>query len=138
MHVRVVAFLLCAVLFFLMTGCGGNERASRDAFVGTWDGHTRRLVISADGRGREIVDSGCCTRVVTARFRLLNVRGTPTNAVATIRFTFVQINRGIFAETHRTPPTAGQVAALHLRRGVVKDEATTVTFCAADVDKCGL
>jgi hypothetical protein len=107
-------------------------------FAGIWDGHTRRLVIRADGRGREIVSSGCCTPVVTARFRLLKVSGTPETEVAIIKFIAVRVNKGIFAESHRPPPRAGQVATLRLARGVITDVATTGTFCAVGVEKCGL
>jgi hypothetical protein len=66
------------------------------------------------------------------------VRGTPTRAIATIRFTFARVDKGVFAALHRRPPHAGQVATFRLRRGVVTDEATKVTFCAENVYKCGL
>jgi hypothetical protein len=48
------------------------------------------------------------------------------------------VDQGVFAALHRRLPHAGQVATLRLRRGVVTDEATKVTFCAENVDKCGL
>jgi hypothetical protein len=126
---------IVVLLLLSLPACGGGHRATAGMFSGTWDGHTRRLVVTSDGRGREIVDSGCCTRVVTARFRFLHVSGTGTKAVATIRFTFVRIDRAIFAETNRRPPRAGQVGTLRLRNGVITDESTTVTFCARNVSR---
>jgi hypothetical protein len=121
-----------------LSACGGSDRSTPNRFAGHWSGHTRRLEISHDGRGREIVDDGCCSRVVTARFRLLHVSGTPAKAIATIRFTFARVDKGVLAALHRRPPHAEQLGTLRLERGVVTDEVTKVTFCAMNVDKCGL
>jgi hypothetical protein len=138
MDKRTMACLGALLVLLPLPACGGRDRATSSAFAGHWWGHTRRLVISPDGRGREIVDDGCCSRVVTARFRLLHVRGTPSKAIATIRFTFVRVDKRVFAALHRRRPHAGQVATFRLQHGVVTDEATKVTFCAVNVDKCGL
>jgi hypothetical protein len=138
MYGRAVACLGALLVLLPLPACGGGNRATPSTFAGHWAGHTRRLEISRDGRGREIVDDGCCSRVVTARFRLLHVKGTPAKAVATVRFTFARVDKSVFAALHRRPPHAGQVATLRLQRGVVTDEATKVTFCAVNVDKCGL
>lgn len=135
---RTIACFAASLVFLTLPACGGGYRSTPSPFPGHWSGHTRRLEISHDGRGREIVDDGCCSRVVTARFRLLHVTGTPAKAFATIRFTFARVDKGVFAALHRRPPQAGQVATLRLQRGVVTDEATKVTFCAENVDKCGL
>jgi hypothetical protein len=67
-----------------------------------------------------------------------SVNGTPSNAVARIRFTFVRLGKAVFAENYIRPFKSGQIGSLRLRRGVVTDELTTVTFCAKDLDKCGL
>jgi hypothetical protein len=80
------------------------------------------------------VDSGCCHRAITARFRVLHVSGTTSEADATIRFTYFRAEKGAF----RRPPRAGDVATLRLRHGVVTDDATKITFCATNVDRCGL
>jgi hypothetical protein len=138
MYGRAVASLGVLLALLPLPACGGSHRATPRTFAGFWEGHTRRLEISRDGRGREIVDDGCCSRVVTARFRLLHVRGTPAKAVATIRFTFARVDKAVFAALHRRPPHAGQIGTLSLQRGVVTDEATMVTFCAVNLDKCGL
>jgi hypothetical protein len=80
------------------------------------------------------VDSGCCHRAITARFRVLHVNGTTSEADATIRFTYFRAEKGAF----RRPPRAGDVATLRLRHGIVTDDATKITFCATNVDRCGL
>jgi hypothetical protein len=129
---------LATVLPFLLPACGGDHRATSGPFAGTWNGHTRRLVISPDGLGREIVDDGCCFRVVTARLRLLRVKGTPAKAVARFKFTSIRVDKGVFAENYIRPPKVGEVGTLRLRHGIVTDDLTTVTFCAINVDKCGL
>jgi hypothetical protein len=48
------------------------------------------------------------------------------------------VDKAVFAALHRRPPHAGQIGTLSLQRGVVTDEATMVTFCAVNLDKCGL
>jgi hypothetical protein len=105
---RTIACLGAFLVLVPLPACGGDDRATPSPFAGHWSGHTRRLEISRDGRGREIVDDGCCSRVVTARFRLLHVKGTPTKAVATIRFTFARVDQGVFAALHRRPRTPGR------------------------------
>ena len=137
MNRRRIAALV-TVIPVLLPACGGEHRTKPGPFAGFWSGHTRRLEINPEGRGREIVDDGCCYRVITARFRFLHVKGAPTNAVATIKFTFVRVDKPAFAENHIRPFKSGQVGTLRLQRGVVTDDLTTVTFCAENVDKCGL
>ena len=129
---RALAFL--GAFLLILPACGGDHRSAPSTFSGIWTGHTRRLIVGPDGRGREIVDSGCCHRAITARFRVLHVSGNSANAEAAIRFTYFWSEKGAY----RRPPRAGDVATLRLRHGVVSDEATMVTFCAINVDKCGL
>lgn len=135
----VVALLACG-----LTACDhsshhgaqgrSGHRATSGPFAGRWYGHTRRLLISRVGRGLEIVDDGCCSRVVTLRFRILRVR----DAVVTVKVITARVDRSVFASLHRPIPKTGQVGTLRLRHGVVTDRLTAATFCAMDVDKCGL
>lgn len=138
MRRQAIAYLGALLMAALLAACGGGDRAIVGTFAGQWSGHTRRLHIARNGEGREIVDDGCCSRVVTVRFRLLRVRGTPEEAEATTKITFARVDKDVFAALHRRPPHAGQIGTLRLRRGVLTDESTKVTFCAEDVDKCGL
>jgi hypothetical protein len=137
MSTRRIAALV-TILPVLLPACGGEHRTKPGPFAGHWWGHTRRLEINPEGRGREIVDDGCCNRVVTARFRILRVNGTPSNAVARITFSVVRLDKAVCRENHIRPFKSGQVGTLRLSRGVVTDDLTTVTFCAENVDKCGL
>jgi hypothetical protein len=66
------------------------------------------------------------------------VNGTPSNAVARITFSVVRLDKAVCRENHIRPFKSGQVGTLRLSRGVVTDDLTTVTFCAENVDKCGL
>jgi hypothetical protein len=116
----------------------GRTEDKAGPLAGYWWGHTRRLEINSEGQGREIVDDGCCHRVITARFRILRVNGTRASAVARVKFSFVRVDEAAFAENHIRPFKSGQVGTIRLRHGVVTDELTTVTFCAKNVDKCGL
>ena len=133
-----IASLSAVLLALVPATCGGSSGASVGTFAHHWWGHTRSLDVTRDGRGREVVDDGCCYRVITLRFRVLDVRGTPTRAVATIKVTSARIDKKVFAELHRRVPHVGQTGMLRLQHGVVTDELTQVTFCAETVDKCGL
>jgi hypothetical protein len=135
---RAISCFSAVLLVFIPATCSGAHKATAGPFAGHWWGHTRGLDITRDGRGREVVDDGCCYRVVTLRFRVLNASGTPTKAVATIKVTFARVDEKVFADLHRRVPRVGQIGTLRLRHGVVTDELTKVTFCARDVDKCGL
>jgi hypothetical protein len=120
MYPRRIAGVSALLVVFVLPACDeGPPRATVKTFVGFWSGHTRRLEITPDGRGREVIDSGCCRRAVTARFRLLHVTGTPTNAAATIRFTSARVDRSVFRELRRRPPHAGQVGTLRLLKGAI-------------------
>jgi hypothetical protein len=133
----VVAASVAIALVLLATACGSASRATAGLFTGYWWGHTRGLAIMRSGHGREIVDDGCCSRVITMNFRVLRVDGTRSKASAEIRVTFARIDKGVFLALHRRTPHSGQVGTLRLRRGVITDDLTGATFCAPDVDKCG-
>lgn len=53
------------------------------------------------------------------------------------KFSFVRLDKAVFAENHLRLVKSGQVGTLSLRRGVVTDALTTLTFCAKNVAKCG-
>ncbi len=98
--------------------------ASLSTFVGYWGGHTRGLRIGADREAREVVDSGCCTRVYELGFRLLSVRGTLTRGSATYRVqSFKRYPGGPRLRV-------GQVGRLVLRNGIVTNTLTEVYFCS--------
>jgi hypothetical protein len=66
---------------------------------------------------------------------VIRVTGTPTAADARIRVTAVRHWHGGFSGA---PPPVGQLGILRLRHGVVTDPLTRATYCAPNVDRCGL
>ena len=75
--------------------------------------------------------------LLALNFRVIAVSGTRPRAVARIRVTSARVDKEWIAEAHLPPPRAGQIGTLVLEHGVVTDELTGATFCAATVDKCG-
>jgi len=129
--------MLISLLLSILLALWGRAPANDSAFVGYWWGHDRGLKIRHDGRGFEGVDDSCCHRVIALNFRVIAVRGTRARAVGRIRVTSARVDKEWIAEAHRPPPRAGQVGTLVLEDGVVTDELTGATFCAAPVNKCG-
>jgi hypothetical protein len=110
---------------------GGTHASARSApkaslatFAGEWGGHTRGLQIARDGRARESVDDGCCTRVYDLTFRILSVTGTVTRATATYRVTAYSRHSG----GPRLHP--GRLGTLSLRNGIVTNRLTGVYYCS--------
>jgi hypothetical protein len=99
-------------------------RASLATFAGGWGGHTRGLQIARDGRARESVDDGCCTRVYDLAFRILSVTGTVTRATATYRVTAYLRHSG------GPRLRAGELGRLELRDGIVSNDLTGVYYCS--------
>jgi hypothetical protein len=101
-------------------------KADLATFVGHWGGHTRGLRISADGRGREYADSGCCMRAYDLSFQIETVTGTIRRATATYRVT-----RFKRYPTFDTPVMySGQMGELRLRDGVLTNRQSDDYFCS--------
>jgi hypothetical protein len=101
-------------------------KASLSTFVGHWGGHTRGLRISADGRGNEYADSGCCTRAYDLSFQIETVTGTIGRATATYRVTRFKRH-----PTFDTPVMhTGQMGELRLSNGVVTNRESDDYFCS--------
>jgi hypothetical protein len=106
---------------------GSSNRPAPNAtfatFAGYWGGHTRGLLINADGLGHEFVDDGCCIRDYDIRFRILSVTGSITHATATYR---VLASKPL----HRPALHAGERGLLRLRNGILTNTLTGVYFCS--------
>ena len=123
---RFLGLLLLACALVTAAAASAPRPATIATFAGDWWGHTRSLQITPTGQAREVVDDGCCTRVVSLRFRLLKPGGTVTDAAVPIRVTAV----GRWDEA--TPrPRIGQLGRLRLRDGIVADSLTGANFCHA-------
>jgi hypothetical protein len=83
-----------------------------------------RHQIARDGRARESVDDGCCTRVYDLAFRILSVMGPVTRATAIYRVTAYS--------RHNDGPRlrAGELGKLELRNGIVTNTLTGVYYCS--------
>ncbi|HET7567659.1 MAG TPA: hypothetical protein VFJ91_06685 [Gaiellaceae bacterium] len=129
--VSAVAAVLAAA------GCG--DRATPAMFAGSWSGHTRALTITADGRGRESIYSGCCHFVLAMRFRLSHAQGTPGRATATATVTRVRVGDRTAFTAASPPPRVGESGTIGLRDGVITESLTGTTYCSTRAKRwvCG-
>ena len=137
----VLQLLLSAALL-LGSGCGGAPHQSHpiakpgakfDAFAHTY-AHDRGLAIKPDGKGREVINSGCCQTVIDFSFELSNPTGTVGNATVTYRVTAVR--RWSRSWARRPRPSVGQHGRLSRKNRVITDSITGATFCDR-VPLCG-
>ena len=123
---RLLGLLVLACALVAAAAAAPPRPAAVATFVGAWWGHTRSLQISRTGQAREVVDDGCCTRVVTLRLRLSKPSGNVNDATALVRVTAV--GRWDVAKPR---PRVGQLGRLRLRDGVVVDSLTGANYCHA-------
>jgi hypothetical protein len=117
--------LLVLVGALVATAAAATPRpATVSTFAGDWWGHTRSLLISRTGQAEEVVDDGCCTRVVSLRFKLLRPSGTVKDAGVSFRVTAV----GRW-DAPRPRPRVGQLGRLRLRDGIIVDLLTRADYC---------
>lgn len=122
------AVAMAAIGAVTLAGCNPNpSNASLSAFVGTWQGHTRLLVIDKDGAGRESVGDGCCHPIIDVAFTLDSATGTPTRATARGTITAVKIKDA--RELSDPVPAVGQHLRLTLRDGIITESATEQIYC---------
>jgi hypothetical protein len=94
-------------------------------FAGRWGGHTRGLLITSAGRGRESADAGCCTRVYELTFQILSVTGSLTRATAVYRVASLKRYESGVRRFH-----VGDVGKLMLKDGIVTNTLTGDFFCS--------
>jgi hypothetical protein len=99
--------------------------ATLATFGGWWGGHTRRLLITSDGRGDEFASGGCCDPYYHLTFQILSVRGTVTDAIASYRV--VSLKR-YHEEFRRLRPD--QIGTLVLKDGILTNRLTEDYFCS--------
>jgi hypothetical protein len=123
---RLLGLLVLAGALVATAAAAPPRPATVSAFVGDWWGHTRSLQISRTGQAVEVVDDGCCTRVVSLRFRLLRPSGTVQDA--TVGFRVTSVGRW---DAPGPRPRVGQLGRLRLRDGIVVDPLTGANYCNA-------
>jgi hypothetical protein len=117
----------------LLTACGGSD-ATLASFAGTWQGHTRGLVISRAGVGRESIFSGCCTLGLGVRFQLSDPKGTASAATARATVTAVRIGRGTTFMKGDPRPRVGKTGTIRLKDGVITETLTGIKYCRPGLD----
>jgi hypothetical protein len=109
-------------------------------FTGPWSGHTRQLEISADGRGHEHIDNGCCDPMIDLTFNLSGPQGPdPQHATATATVTAVQV--GNWDTSYLGPaPQVGDTGTFTIDGHVITDSLTQTEYCddvAGAAGTCG-
>jgi len=120
---RILGLLVLAGALVVTAAAAPPRAATVSTFAGEWRGHTRSLLITRTGQAEEVVDDGCCTRVISAHFKLLRPSGTVTDAAVALRVTV----RRWDAPGHR--PRVGQLGRLRLRDGILVDLLTGMNYC---------
>jgi hypothetical protein len=120
-------------------GKSASGRATLRAFTGRWFGHTRSLLITRAGRGREHIGDGCCDPVINLTFNLSRPTGTSSNASARLRVTSVHV-LDPSAYPHGGEPRVGELRRLRLKQGVIREPASGAIYCDMQADprgRCG-
>ena len=118
----------------VLAGCGdGGVRLS--AFASPWGGHDRGVRITATGRGSETIDSGCCFRAVTIRFRITSVRGTKQRPSARAVVTHVHVYMPSEFTKMYPAPHVGEVGTLRIVNGVLHEPLTGANYCGSGVNR---
>jgi hypothetical protein len=125
-----VAGLFAALL---LTGCGGSD-ATLAMFAGTWQGHTRGLVITRAGAARESIYSGCCTFGLAVRFQLSDPKGTARAASAIATVTAVRIGDKSAFTRANPAPRVGEKRTIRLKDGVITETLTGTNYCRPGLD----
>jgi hypothetical protein len=106
-----------------------NKRPTLAAFAGHWVGHTRTLVVTRSGVGKEQIGSGCCDPVIVVEFRLTAPRGVPGNLAATVVATRIRIlDRTAYPPRHPAP-RVGERGVVRVVDGVFTEGLTDTTYC---------
>lgn len=106
-----------------------TRRATLRTFAGDWGGHGRTLTVTRHGKARETVDDGCCDHLITFRFQLRRVRGTPRRATAIARVTAVHVTDPSAFSDNWPAPYVGERRSVRLRNGIVLERFLHITFC---------
>jgi hypothetical protein len=134
---RLVAIPVAIAVALALTAAGGSDRTTLRPFVGTWIGHTRSLTVDRNGLAKELVSDGCCDLVIRLTARLSHPRRAGDSIVATATVVRARIyDRSAFRPGH-APPHIGQRGAFTLRRGIITEHLTEMTYCNARASRLG-
>jgi hypothetical protein len=106
-------------------------------FAGHWTGHTRTLTITSAGIGKEVIDDGCCDRVMSFHMKLSKIHGTRAAASARVRIVSIPFIHKADFSPQFPAPKIGQTGTLRLRDGVITEPFFKTTFCSPDKQLTG-
>lgn len=115
------------------------EKATIKTFTGTWYAHGASLRVNGKGRAIIRISDGCCTHLLTLKFRLSRVAGTTAKATARARLTSARYSTSTYPPASKRK-RVGYVGTLRLRGGVITDPFLKLPWCdeaAANRGVCG-
>ena len=125
-----MALGVAAALVAVVAACGSSGKGARlSEFVGGWGGHDRGLGITRAGRGTETIDTGCCQRAITLRFRITKVWGSVQRPLATATVTCVHIYFPGWFTKKNPAPHVGKVGTLRIVKGILLEPLGGDTYC---------
>ena len=110
-------------------GAAQPPKATLGIFAGEWTGHTRSFLVTRAGRATEVVDDGCCTRVLALTLQLSKPAGTTANATVSARVTAAKLYNVRTYWQKGSRPHVGQVATLRLRNGLLAETISGAVYC---------
>jgi hypothetical protein len=114
------------------------RRAAPDfsAFVGTWSGHARAVIINAQGLVLENYSSSCCGPVIDLTYQLTLPETAAGRSTAAAKLTKVKVSNRKLLKGRI--PRVGDTGTIALRRAVVISPFLQVKYCDATTRKQGV
>jgi len=124
---RIAAIVV--LLALSPAGAAQPPKATLGTFAGEWTGHTRTFSVTRAGRATEVVDDGCCTRVLALTLQLSRPAGTTANATVSARVIAAKLYNARTYWQKGPRPHVGQVATIRLRDGLLAETISDAVYC---------
>jgi hypothetical protein len=119
-----------------LTQCQEQAARTLAAFVGSWHGHERILVISRNATATESMADSCCERVIQITYALSNPADSGSEKTLAAVVTSVHTYAG-WRYVGRPRPTTGQRYRLTLIDGVIESSFLDANYCNPAADQRG-
>ncbi len=138
----VLVIMLAVVISVTLADAAADHgmappRATISTFAKNWWTHGGGLGIKRNGQGLEGASAGCCQRIFSMNFKLVEVTGTTRTATAIYRVTAMRLYAA--DQMGHTLPRVGQLGRLRLRdggpNGVITDTTTGGVFCSPAISR---
>ena len=120
---------VAVILALSPVGAAQPPKATLGTFAGEWTAHTRSFLVTRAGHATEVVDDGCCTRVLALTLQLSKPAGTTANATVSAHVTAARLYNVRTYWQNRPRPHVGQVATLRLRNGLLAEPISGAVYC---------